>query len=81
MILHVVTEANFVIRAVVVFTVFVLCIIALVIGVEIEYKRAVEREKTKQKWALANHENLFEQIEEFRNDFDDASQPRREASR
>lgn len=81
MILHVVTEANFVIRAVVVFTVFVLCIIALVIGVEIEYKRAVEREKTKQKMALANHENLFEQIEEFRNDFDDASQPRREASR
>jgi hypothetical protein len=48
------------------FTAFVLVVIALVILVEIEYKRSVEKIVRNQ----ATHENLFDKIEEFRNDFD-----------
>lgn len=48
-----------------VFTIFVAVVIVLVILVEIDYKRAVEKEN-----GAATHENIFEKVEEFRNDFD-----------
>lgn len=76
MILHIVSDPDFIIRAVVVFGIFVGLCIALIVAVEIEYHRAVERKKLERELTnvisivKATDENMFEKIEEFRNDFD-----------
>lgn len=52
-------------KEITVFAIFCAVVIVLVILVEIEYKRSVEK-STK----IATHENIIEKVEEFRNDFD-----------
>lgn len=51
------------------FSAFVVVVIALVILVEIEYRR----QKSKQS-NIATHENVLEKVEEYRNDFVDDPQ-------
>lgn len=56
-------------KELVVFAIFVVFVIVLVLATEVEYKRHVEKEKSR-RGNVATSDNLFEKVEEFRHDFD-----------